>query len=212
MPRPNRYHPYINDPQLPSSRYSPWASPPRSKRPIRNTKQDPQPLAPTYQYIPPDYIRGVTIDGKALVARSIIQAADGILHVQMQIASFPPEHAVLRNNTPVSSPTLALEMPSWMGMETGVKREDASEERKDSVGADSQDDGNRGKIGEECNVQTDEGDMDAEGEDDDMDEEQWRANAEQTRQMEEGAMDTWMQTQLLRIMQERGTGGLQMRG
>jgi hypothetical protein len=46
-----------------------------------------------YHPVDPNYIRGITGDGKKLVARSIMKSPDGIFHIQMQVVGFPGMHA-----------------------------------------------------------------------------------------------------------------------
>ncbi|KAF2685432.1 hypothetical protein K458DRAFT_417486 [Lentithecium fluviatile CBS 122367] len=185
MPRPNRYHPYTRNSQMPSSRYSPGPSPPRQARPMPVITEEPQLSAQPYQYIPPQYIRGVTTDGKSLVAKSIYQSPDGTLHVEMQIAPFPSEQVRFFGSgrqfaSPLSSPSLFPKIdPTLSGL--GAKRQDM--QRKDSATFSSQDGGSERSV-EECAVVTDEEDVDTEGETEDSEEAHWRAVMEQRRIMD----------------------------
>ncbi|ORY19323.1 hypothetical protein BCR34DRAFT_582484 [Clohesyomyces aquaticus] len=103
MPRQNRYHPYTRRNEIGPKHpvFSPRFSPPASRLPNtlppineqRNaTLLKPKPCqynSTSYHAVNPNYIRGITGDGKKLVARSIMQSPDGIFHIQMQVVDFP---------------------------------------------------------------------------------------------------------------------------
>jgi hypothetical protein len=197
MPRPNRYHPYIRNSQLPSSRYSPTSSPRRPTRPTPIDIEQTKTVAQAYQYIPPDYIRGMTTDGKSLIAKSIYQSPDGILHVQMRLAPFPSEYIPCltpgrQYTSPFPSPMLLSQMdPALSGM--GIKGQNTP--RKDSATFSSQDGNSETCAGEECTIVMDgeeeeeDDDDDAEGEVEEFDEAKWRALMEQRRISEGLAME-----------------------
>ncbi|KAF2246150.1 hypothetical protein BU26DRAFT_567647 [Trematosphaeria pertusa] len=194
MPRPNRYHPYNrSNQQVMSPRYPP---PPSLRLPQPMPAIAEQPLARPYQYIYPGYIRGHTSDGKTLVARQVIQAPDGMLHVQMQVVRFPSEdvkqYASMRQSQspPASAP---VQMPTSMQMQIdpalaglGIKRDDMPRKCSTSAGSVSSQDA-RSLTGrsDDCAVSSDE-EEDAEGEVVPVvDDGQWRAAVEQRRIVEE---------------------------
>ncbi|KAF2113747.1 hypothetical protein BDV96DRAFT_116762 [Lophiotrema nucula] len=103
MPRPNRYHPYtrssINMSSVTSAPVTSGAlrsprlpSPPRScPKPMPWISEYPTSQTAPYEPIYPGYIRGITTDGKDLVAKSIVRCPDGMYHLQMEMVRYPSE-------------------------------------------------------------------------------------------------------------------------
>ncbi|KAF1954102.1 hypothetical protein CC80DRAFT_506531 [Byssothecium circinans] len=172
MPRPNRYHPYKNQPTSP--RYPAARSLAKVLHPMPAIAE--QPLVQPYQHIRPGYIRGVTEDGRALTVRSICQTADGLFHVQMEAVRFPSEDVKCYNGTYQSAipspPMMQQTDPTFSSL--GIKRE--TQPYKGSGSESSQDGRSIRSVSEECAITTD--DEDAEG---DVDEEHCQAVAEQAR-------------------------------
>lgn len=133
--------------------------------------EEPIPLIHPYQYIPPDYIQAVTADGQPLIARSIIQSADGILHVQMEVAPQVSQHESefffahgRQYESPMTSPLVRVLDVSDSYIADG-KVEELVERRDSVTSLVSHDGGSERNNWEVCATSTDEGsDVDAEGE------------------------------------------------
>jgi hypothetical protein len=61
-----------------------------------------------FQYVNRHYIRGITSDGKSLVARQILRAPDGTFHIQMELVRFPSECTVQRPTSPKTASGVAM--------------------------------------------------------------------------------------------------------
>lgn len=185
MPRPNRYHPYTRDSQRPSSRYSPASAALKPPRRMPTISEEKTGLPTPYHYIKPDFIRGVTLEGSPLVAKSIIRSADGVYHVQLQVAPFPSEQArYLACNNPYASPAISPLLPPHLSpspSSLGFKPQDM--QRKNSAAFSSQSGSSVSSVSGESTLTTDD-DTDATREVDDFETQRWRMMMEQQRYMD----------------------------
>ncbi|KAF2467973.1 uncharacterized protein BDR25DRAFT_358232 [Lindgomyces ingoldianus] len=117
MPRQNRYHPYTRQgtaprtlpnpsPRIPPPTLPlPKVLPPISEQPTITTYDQTLNQYPTSPYytVHPSYIRGITGDGKPLVARSIMRGPDGTFHLQMEMVSCPGKSQPMREKLQLPS-------------------------------------------------------------------------------------------------------------